>query len=110
METLVTRASLRGNQVDYLDYPRDYVRVQTFVGVVGTRDLERGSRGLSKILEDIFSLRGEKQLARSEYRPRIRRKEEEEDGRRRREEEEGTYLVLAAKEGGWKVNYLWKEG
>lgn len=54
----------------------------------------------------------ETELTRSEYRPRtsFRRKEEEEDKRRRGEEREGTYLVLAANEGGWKVNYLGKVG
>lgn len=68
-------------------------------------------REFPKNLRGIFRRWG-KQLARSEYRSRVRRKEEEEeeDERRRGEEEEGTYLVLAAKEGGWKVNYLWMEG
>lgn len=92
---------------DRIDLYRDYCPRTKQSVAVGCNP----GQGFSKNLEGIFSRRG-KQLARSEYRPRVRRKEEEEeeDEQRRGEKEEGTYLVLAAKEGGWKVNYLWKEG
>lgn len=66
-------------------------------------------REFLKNLEDIFSR--EKQLARSEYRPRAseeKKKKRTDGGEERREKE--RYLVLAANEGGWKVNYLWEEG
>jgi hypothetical protein len=68
-----------------------------------------------KKFRDIFSRRG-KQLARFEYRPRIRGKAERNKKKKKKtnggggENEGGTYLVLAGNEGGWKVNYLWKGG